>query len=414
MIIKKETQKGDDKMLEIDTDSGVAEVVLDEKQKLDELINIGIALNNERRLDKLLTKIVTEARRFTRADAGTLYLVEGDNLRFEVSQNDTLQKIYDQTPEDDRLPNFLMPISMNNIAGYVATTGDTVNLKDVYRLPPNVPYKFNKRFDRESGYRAKSMLVVPMTNANGETIGVIQLINSLDLKGKVVSFKKEYEKLTLSLASQAAVAVEMAKMREELKSTSLEMMQRLSVAAEFRDEDTAWHVKRMSLYSRVIAEGLGFSNEEAEEILFTSPMHDIGKIGVPDAILLKPGKLTDEERETMKKHTVFGSKILAGSKHKIIKKSQVVALTHHEKWDGTGYPEGKKGEEIPIEGRIVAVADVFDALTQKRCYKPAFPLQKVEKILFNDTGTHFDPGVTKAFFENYDRILDVFEEYKEN
>ncbi|MFP4496807.1 MAG: HD domain-containing phosphohydrolase [Vulcanimicrobiota bacterium] len=401
-------------MLEIDTDSGVAEVVLDEKQKLDELINIGIALNNERRLDKLLTKIVTEARRFTRADAGTLYLVEGDNLRFEVSQNDTLQKIYDQTPEDDRLPNFLMPISMNNIAGYVATTGDTVNLKDVYRLPPNVPYKFNKRFDRESGYRAKSMLVVPMTNANGETIGVIQLINSLDLKGKVVSFKKEYEKLTLSLASQAAVAVEMAKMREELKSTSLEMMQRLSVAAEFRDEDTAWHVKRMSLYSRVIAEGLGFSNEEAEEILFTSPMHDIGKIGVPDAILLKPGKLTDEERETMKKHTVFGSKILAGSKHKIIKKSQVVALTHHEKWDGTGYPEGKKGEEIPIEGRIVAVADVFDALTQKRCYKPAFPLQKVEKILFNDTGTHFDPGVTKAFFENYDRILDVFEEYKEN
>ncbi len=383
------------------------------RQKMDDLINIGIALTSEKRLDKLLDKIVEEARRFTNADAGSLYLKEGDQIRFVVSQNDTLRKRYGLEKEKEDFLSFTMPISTENIAGYSAATGQILNIGDVYHLPPSVPFKFNKSFDEKTTYRSKSMLVVPMLDTDQNVVGVIQLINSLDESGNVVPFREEFEKLTFSLASQAAAAVRMAQMREELKQSNLEMIHRLSVAAEFRDEDTALHIKRMSRYSQIIALGLGFSEEEAEEILFTSPMHDIGKLGVPDAILLKPGKLTPEEWKEMQKHTIYGAEILKNSRHKIIQRAEVIALTHHEKWNGKGYPRGLAGEEIPIEGRIVALADVFDALSSKRCYKPAFPLEKVEKIIMEDTGSHFDPKVTKAFFANYDKIIKVYEELKE-
>jgi len=383
------------------------------RRKMDELIEIGIALSSEKRLNKLLYRIVEEGRRFTGADAGSLYLKEGDHIKFVVSQNDTLRKRYGKQKEEESFQTFTMPISTDSISGYVATTGEILNLKDVYELPEGVPYKFNKSFDKRTTYRSKSMLVVPMRGVDGEIVGVIQLINSLDEDGNIIPFKKEYEKLTLSLASQAGVAVRMAQMREELKESNLEMIQRLSVAAEFRDEDTALHIKRMSKYSQIIARGLGFSEEEAEEILFTSPMHDIGKLGVPDAILLKPGKLDKEEWEEMKRHTIYGAKILKNSHHEIIRRSEIIAISHHEKWNGEGYPNGLSGEDIPIEGRIVALADVFDALSSKRCYKPAFPLEKVEKIIMEETGSHFDPEVTRSFFSNYDKIMEVFMEMRE-
>jgi putative two-component system response regulator len=257
------------------------------------------------------------------------------------------------------------------------------------------------------------MLVVPMLDVDKYVVGVIQLINSMDENGNAAPFKEEDEIILLSLASQAAVAVSNTQLREELKEANLEMIHRLSVAAEFRDEDTALHIKRMSYYSHIIALGLGMSESDAEEILFTSPMHDIGKLGVPDSILLKPGKLTSEEFDEMKNHTVYGAQILKNSKNKIIRQSETIAISHHEKWNGTGYPKGLKGEEIPIEGRIVALADVFDALTSKRCYKAAFPLDKVERIIKQDTGTHFDPEVVRAFFRNYDKILEVYHKYGE-
>jgi len=387
---------------------------VDEKQKLDELINIGIAIASEKKLDKLLEKIVEEARRFTTADAGSLYLKEdGDVIRFVVSQNDTLRKRYGIGREKGSFLTFTMPISKENIAGYVASSGAILNLEDVYEIPPSYPFRFNKSFDEKSTYRSKSMLVVPMMDADREVVGVLQLINSLDENGETIAFKKEYEKLTLSLASQAAVAVRMAQLREELQTSSLEMIERLSVAAEFRDEDTALHIKRMSNYSAIIAKHMGFSEDRVEKILFTAPMHDIGKLGVPDSILLKPGKLTDEEFNEMKKHTVYGAKILEGSKHNFIKMAEVIAISHHEKWNGKGYPNGLAGEEIPVEGRIVALADVFDALSSKRCYKPPFPLEKVLDIIKTDTGTHFDPQVTEAFFRGMDEVMEVYNEYKE-
>jgi putative two-component system response regulator len=169
----------------------------------------------------------------------------------------------------------------------------------------------------------------------------------------------------------------------------------------------------MSNYSAIIAKNMGFTEDQVEKILFTAPMHDIGKLGVPDSILLKPGKLTDEEFDEMKKHTVYGAKILEGSKHNFIKMAALIAISHHEKWNGRGYPNGIAGDDIPVEGRIVALADVFDALSSKRCYKPPFPLEKVLDIIKTDTGTHFDPKVTEAFFRGFDEIMTVYEQHKE-
>lgn len=386
---------------------------MDEKQKLDELINIGIALANEKRLDHLLDKIVKEARNFTNADAGTLYLREGDHIRFVVSQNETLKKRLGAKKEKEHYISFKMPISRDNIAGYTAASKEILNIEDVYELGDDVPFGFNKSFDLKSSYRSKSMLVVPMLDADKDIVGVIQLINSIDENGNIVAFKTEYEKLTFSLASQAAVAVKKAQLQEELKAASIEMIERLSVAAEFRDEDTAHHIKRMSNYSMIIAKHIGMTEEEIEMMLFTAPMHDIGKLGVPDSILLKPGKLTDEEWVEMKNHTIYGGQILKGSKYDLIRQAEVVALSHHEKWNGQGYPNQLAGEEIPIQGRIVALADVFDALSSKRCYKPAFPMEKVLSIIKADSGTHFDPKVTEAFFEGLDEIMQIYEDYKE-
>ncbi len=149
----------------------------------------------------------------------------------------------------------------------------------------------------------------------------------------------------------------------------------------------------MSLYSALVAEKLGLPSIEVQDILYASPMHDIGKIGVPDNILMKPGKLTDEEFEIMKTHTTIGAKILANSRSAILKVAEQIALSHHEKWNGKGYPQGLVGENIPLDGRIVALADVFDALTTKRPYKDPFPVEKAIDIIKKERGEHFDPNV---------------------
>ncbi len=386
---------------------------MDEKKKMDELINIGIALASEKRLDRLLDTILRESRYFTYADAGSLYLREGNLIRFVASHNETLKKQHGEQKTRDSYLTFTMPISHENIAGYVASTGKILNIEDVYNISPDEPYRFNKDFDRKTGYRTRSMLVVPMMDQEDSVVGVLQLINSKNHLGEVVPFLSEYEKLTFSLASQAAVAVQMAQMREELRASNMEMIERLSVAAEFRDEDTALHIRRMSLYSQIIAQQMGFTDEQCDTILSTSPMHDIGKLGVPDSILLKPGRLTEEEFVEMRKHTIYGAQILKNSNHDIIRKAETIAISHHEKWNGTGYPYGLSGEDIPLEGRIVAIADVFDALSSKRCYKEAFPIEKVTSIIEKDTGTHFDPAVSRAFFDAFDRIMAVYEKYKE-
>lgn len=192
-----------------------------------------------------------------------------------------------------------------------------------------------------------------------------------------------------------------------LNKSRLEIIHRLGLAAEYKDNETGMHVIRMSYYCKVMATAIGMSKEEAELILHASPMHDIGKIGIPDNILRKAGKLTAQERAIMEKHTEIGARIIGEHDSPLLDMARTVALTHHERWDGTGYPHGLKGEEIPLSGRIAAVADVFDALVSKRPYKKAWPFEKAVAVIKEESGKHFDPGLVKVFLANLDEIIEL-------
>ena len=201
---------------------------------------------------------------------------------------------------------------------------------------------------------------------------------------------------------------------DELKRTRLQVVQRLGRASEYKDNETGMHVLRMSHYSKVLALAYGFSEQQAETLLHAAPMHDIGKIGIPDHIMLKPGKLTDEEFEVMKTHPQIGAEILGEADSDLLRIAKSVALTHHEKWNGKGYPNGLKGEEIPIEGRIVAIADVFDALTSKRPYKEAWSVEKTMDLMKREAGEHFEPKLVELLEANLGAILEIKERWKED
>ena len=198
-----------------------------------------------------------------------------------------------------------------------------------------------------------------------------------------------------------------------IKTASLETIYRLSVASEFKDEDTGSHIKRMSLYSAAIARRMGLDETAIENILYASPMHDVGKIGIPDYILQKPAKLDPDEWEIMKQHTVIGAKILKDSTARLITTGESIAYSHHEKWDGSGYPDGIKGEAIPIACRIASIADVFDALSSKRPYKEPFPVEKSMAIIVEGRGSHFDPDVVDAFLSVQEELLEIKKQYND-
>ena len=200
---------------------------------------------------------------------------------------------------------------------------------------------------------------------------------------------------------------------EKIKAASIDTILRLSRAAEYRDQDTGAHIRRVSNYAAAIARRMGLNESAVETILYAVPMHDVGKIGIPDKILLKPGKLDPDEREIMKQHTTIGASILEGSDTEFIKLAAVIAITHHERWDGNGYPNRLKGSKIPLGGRITAIADVFDALTSKRPYKKPFPVGKSLRTIKLSRGTHLDPDVVDAFFSIKDEILSIKEQYKD-
>ena len=200
----------------------------------------------------------------------------------------------------------------------------------------------------------------------------------------------------------------------ELNQSRQEIIKRLGRAAEFKDNETGMHVIRMSYYSRIIAKAIGMDDEQADLLLNAAPMHDIGKIGIPDRVLLKPGKLDDDEWNLMRQHPEFGANIIGEHDSELLKMSLIVARTHHEKWNGKGYPNGLAGEDIPLVGRIVAIADVFDALTTERPYKDAWPVEKAVNLIKEEAGQHFDPDLAKAFVDCLPEILAIKEKYAEN
>jgi putative two-component system response regulator len=213
---------------------------------------------------------------------------------------------------------------------------------------------------------------------------------------------------------QKNVLEEMVQVRtEELRSTRLQVVQRLGMAAEYRDEETGSHILRMSHMSTLLARAIGWNEADCELMLNASPMHDIGKIGIPDAILLKPGKFEPPEWEIMKTHATIGGKLLEGDDSDLMRMAQEIAISHHEKWDGSGYPNGLSGEAIPPAGRIAALADVFDALTSVRPYKKAWTVEAAVELIRANRGTHFDPNLVDVFLQNLPGILKIRERFTE-
>jgi len=196
----------------------------------------------------------------------------------------------------------------------------------------------------------------------------------------------------------------------ELQEAYYDTIQRLVLAVEYKDSFTGQHIQRMSRYSALLAEKSGMADFEVSNILYAAPMHDVGKIGIPDSIITSPNKLTNDEFSIMKKHTLIGAEILANAKSNILKVAREIALSHHEKWNGSGYPYGIKGQKIPFVGRIVALADTFDVLTSKRSYKDPFSIDYAADIIRKERGRHFDPDLVDIFEKNIPHLMIINQE----
>ena len=229
-------------------------------------------------------------------------------------------------------------------------------------------------------------------------------LNLDELKGRQSRLEEEVERRTAHLRT---IMTEMAEAQRRTSEAHIDTIRRLSLAAEFKDEVTAHHIERIGLYAGRLARAMALKPRDVETIVHAATMHDVGKLGIPESILLKPGKLTDSEMATMRTHTTIGAQILSGSDSPLLQMGERIALSHHERWDGTGYPNGLSGEDIPIEGRICAVVDFFDALTMDRPYRKAVDVEKVLEMMRAESGHHFDPSVLETFLTIMDEIQEI-------
>jgi HD-GYP domain-containing protein (c-di-GMP phosphodiesterase class II) len=388
---------------------------LENKIKLKRLLSLGTALNKIHDPDSLMEKILKEARDFCSADAGSIYITEKNSLIISYTQNDTLKEnkvVYKQHK---------LPIDNLSIAGYCAKTGKIVILNNVDEINSDYPFRFNSDFDEMTSYNTRSILAIPMKGDLDKVIGVLQIINPVKKGKKPNIFTKDDTETLLHFAGIAAVALQKAQLT---KSIILKMIQ----MAELHDpSETGAHVHRVSAYSTELYIAWAKKNNIAPETIdrnkdilkLVSMVHDIGKVAISDLILKKPGKLTDEEFEIMKKHTIFGAKMFEEENSEFDKAAREVILNHHERWDGKGYPgssnikssdmslKGKKEKEIPLFGRIVSIADVFDALSSKRCYKDPWTDEDVTSFLKNNSGKMFDPELIEIFLENIETMKSI-------
>ncbi|MDD2851794.1 MAG: response regulator [Desulfuromonadaceae bacterium] len=237
--------------------------------------------------------------------------------------------------------------------------------------------------------------------------------NRYELLARVRNLLDAHLALRFTFDQKGALEEMVRKRTAEVTQSRLEIVQRLGRAAEHRDNETGRHILRMSNSAALLARQVGWNEDRCDLMLYASPMHDLGKIGISDTILLKPARLTDEERAIMETHTTIGADILSGSNDELLETARIIALTHHEKWDGSGYPRKLSGEAIPLEGRIAAIVDVFDALTSVRPYKKAWPVAEAVEDIRQHSGTHFDPELVEHFLKILPGVLLIGERFSE-
>ncbi len=410
--------------------------MLTEQEKLQLITRIVLDINEVKDIDLLLERILTSVREVFNADAGSIYLKDRDTLQFSYTQNDTLRGRLG-TGKKLMYDTFTIPVNDDSIAGYVANHNETVSISDVYTLNQSTPYSFDATFDELSDYRTRSMLTVPMTNQRGEVLGVMQVINAQDDDGGApVPFAPSDEDLIRHFATSAALAVERARMTRDIILRMISM-------AELRDpKETGAHVNRVGAYSVEIYEEWsrrrGLPPEEVtlqkDVLRMAAMLHDVGKVAISDLILKKPARLNMDEYEIMKSHTYLGARLFKDINTDFDEIAKEVALNHHEKWNGTGYPgyinlftedplpghsgpdgnpRPKRAEEIPLFGRIVAVADVYDALCSRRSYKEPWDEDRILEEMHQSSGSHFDPEIVEAFFGCLDVLKSIAQRYRD-
>ena len=306
----------------------------------------------------------------------------------------------------------LLDVMMPGLDGYDVVKRIREN-PSTHDLPIIMITALSSREDRiraiEAGANDFISKPIDKTELVARTRSLLQMKEALD---KLKRTRAELETIVERRTKALRKALEdMAKAQRNIYKAQLDTIARLAIAAEYRDEQTASHIYRVSEYSALLAEGLHLPPRDVEIIRQAAPMHDVGKIGIPDAILLKKGRLSNEEREIMKQHTVIGARILSGSCSPLLQAGEIIALTHHEKWDGSGYPRGLAGKDIPLWGRICAVADVFDALTTERPYKEAIPNDEAFEMLIRGRGSHFDPKLVDVFVEQREAVEKIQRKY---
>jgi len=395
-----------------------------------------IEVSEPRPMEEMLRRILLKSRQLTGAEAGSIFVCRGrgSGRRLEASnvQNDVVPVEPSQ---------IVVPANTSSIAGFTAVTGETVFVDDLYRIPGELPYSFDPSFDESLGYTSRSMLCFPLLNHDHAVVGVVQLINRRTEDGcGPLPFDRRQADLIVPINHIVGSAIDRAAMMERIAAQNLRLKKRnatlkrqrqriaalrdetedafqvsirlLARAAELHDENTGAHVQRVNEYAYFLARALGMRRSFCDEIRYSAQLHDVGKMSVDVAILRKQGRLDEDEQEEMRQHPLYGYQILSASDR--LAMAGQIALNHHERWDGRGYPNGRAGLEIPIAARIVTVADVYDALRSKRPYKRAFSHAEARNTMCRgddrmDPEGIFDPELRQLFAQHHEGFAEIWD-----
>ena len=371
MVVKKRIQRSSDELLAF---------------IFDRIGNIATIMDNE----TLLIELAKMARDIVHADRATIWIHDSkENILWtKVAQGiDTIRVSAD-----------------SGIVGDVVQKGMIEIINNVY-----LDTRFNATIDKKTGYKTKTMMVIPMKNRSSEVVGVIQVINK-QKDGLFSDADLRHLKLT---STYIVESIKTTLLLEEVEATQQELAHIIGIVGENRSQETANHVRRVSEYTYILAELYGLAKDECELLRGAASLHDIGKIAIPDAVLNKPGKYNEKERKNMNRHTKLGYDMLRHSERGLLKMAAIIAYEHHEKWDGSGYPRKIKGEDIHLYGRIVALADVFDALSCNRVYKQGWEHKRVMAYIKEESGKHFEPKLVNLVFENEERFVYVKETFRD-
>ncbi|MEJ5226882.1 HD domain-containing phosphohydrolase [Thermodesulfovibrio sp.] len=356
--------------------------------KLEVLLKAAGNITKEKRIDNLIEILSNLAKELIEADRCSLFLIDEERKE--------LYSIFAHGIGEIRIP------IDSGIAGYVARKGELYLTYDAYSSE-----FFNPDIDRLSGYRTENILAIPLFDSKEKIIGVYQFIN------KEGVYTEEDLKLVRLLSEFASTTIEAKILQEKIQDAYKKILIKLSKASVYKDPEPPNHFLRVGLISALIAKKLGIEEQKCDTLLLASTLHDMGKIGIPDSVLFKAGNLDPDEWDIMKKHPLIGYEILYDDDIELLKMAAVIALEHHERWDGTGYPLGKKEEEISIWARIVSIADNFDTLTSEKRFEGAWDFTRAVDYINLMSGKAFDPKLIDIFNENIDKIRQIKTNYED-